>query len=94
MPVNEQIQLSDLPLNQGSMISNISNQSVELMELLNHKNIKIGTKIEVKKKFTYDHSLEIKVRNHPPFTISDELARTLFVKYKKKQKTQQKKVED
>ena len=81
MPVNQQINLSDLPVNVVSTISNIGNQSAELMELLNHKNIKIGSKIEVKKKFSYDNSLEIKIRNQHPFTISGELAKSLFVKY-------------
>jgi DtxR family Mn-dependent transcriptional regulator len=87
MPVKQQIHLADLPVNVISTVSNIRNQSSELMELLNHKNIKIGTRIEVKKKFSYDHSLEIKLRNQASFTISDELARTLFVKYRKKPKT-------
>ncbi len=81
MPVNKQINLADLPVNTVSMVSNIGDQSAEIMELLNHKNIKIGTRLEVKKKFTYDNSLEIKVHNKAAFTISEHLARHLFVKY-------------
>jgi DtxR family Mn-dependent transcriptional regulator len=80
IPINHQVSLADLPLNVISIISNISNQSPDLLELLNQKNIRIGTRIEVKKKFSYDQSMEIKLRTQPSFTISGELARNLFVK--------------
>ncbi len=81
IPVSKQINLSDLPVNVISTISNIGDQSADIMELLNHKNIRIGTKVEVKKKFGFDNSLEVKIRNQPAFTISEHLANNLFVKY-------------
>lgn len=81
MPVNKQINLCDLPVNTVASVSNIGDQSPEIMELLNHNNIRIGTRLEVKRKFTFDNSLEMKIRNHPPFTISEHLAKKLFVKY-------------
>lgn len=81
MPVNRQINLQDLALNKSAVISNIGDQSPEIMELLNHMSIKIGTKLEVKKKFSFDKSMEIKIRNQSPFTISEHLAKNLFVKY-------------
>jgi DtxR family Mn-dependent transcriptional regulator len=87
MPVSDQIHLSDLPVNIVSTISNISNQSPDLMLLLNHKNIKIGTKIELKKNFNFDSSLEIKLQNQSTFTISGELAKNLFVKFQETGKT-------
>src|ERR1700712_3517669 len=40
MPINKQINLYDLPLNTVAAVSNIGDQSVEIMELLNHNNIK------------------------------------------------------
>ena len=44
------------------------------------KNIYIGTKLEVKKKFGFDNSYELKVKNMQPITISEQLAKALFVK--------------
>ncbi len=81
IPVSKHINLSELPFNVLSTISNIGDQSPEIMELLNHKSIKIGTKVEVKRKFGFDNSLEIKIRTQAPFTISEHLANNLFVKY-------------
>jgi DtxR family Mn-dependent transcriptional regulator len=81
MPVNKHIILAELPVNAVCTISNIGDQTTEIMELLNHKKIRIGTKLEVKKKFSFDNSLEIKLRNQSAFTISEHLAKNLFVKY-------------
>lgn len=81
MPVSQQVNLTELPLNTPAEIINISNQSSELMELLNHKHMKIGSRLEVKKKFVYDNSLEIKLRSQPVFTISGDLAKCVFVKH-------------
>ena len=80
MAVSKQVNLADMPVNTVCIVSNIGDQTSEIMELLNHKNIRIGTKMEVKKKFSFDHSLEIKLRNQPAFTISEHLAKNLFVK--------------
>jgi DtxR family Mn-dependent transcriptional regulator len=77
------IRLHDLALNQLAEVSGVGNQSTELLELLKHKNIKIGTKLEIKKRFEFDHSLEIKIRNMPAFTISEQLAKNLLVKHGK-----------
>jgi DtxR family Mn-dependent transcriptional regulator len=46
---------------------------------MKHKKISIGTKLEVKKRFDFDHSLEIKIRQHPALTISEQLAKNIFV---------------
>jgi DtxR family Mn-dependent transcriptional regulator len=81
MPVSKQINLAELPVNSICMVCNIGDQTSDIMELLNHKNIRIGTKLEVKKKFTFDNSIEIKLRNQPVFIISNHLAKNLFVKY-------------
>ncbi len=81
IPVSKQVNLADISVNSICTVSNIGDQTSEIMELLNHKNIRIGTKLEVKKKFSYDNSMEIKLRNQPAFTISEHLAKNLFVKY-------------
>ncbi|HEX8334531.1 MAG TPA: metal-dependent transcriptional regulator [Segetibacter sp.] len=80
MELSKQINLIDLPINQSAEVSAVGSQSTELLELLRHKNISIGTKLEVKRKFSFDHSIEIKIKNIPAFSISQQLAQTLFVK--------------
>jgi DtxR family transcriptional regulator, Mn-dependent transcriptional regulator len=80
MRTSEQLNLADLPLNTNAVVSHISDASSDFIELLTHKNISMGTRIEVKKKFEFDGSLEVKVNKQPAFTISNELAKSLFVK--------------
>jgi len=80
MAVQQQINLIDLPVNKSAEVSSVGSQSTELLELLKHKNIGIGTRLEVKRKFSFDHSIEIKLKNQNPFTISQQLAQALFVK--------------
>ncbi|MCW3113188.1 MAG: metal-dependent transcriptional regulator [Segetibacter sp.] len=80
MELRKQVNLIDLQLNCEAEVSAVGSQSTELLELLKHKNIGIGTVLAVLKKFTFDNSLEIKVRDFPPFSISQQLAQTLFLK--------------
>lgn len=74
--------LADLIENDRAEVLAVGDQSSELLELLSHKQIQIGTIIEVKKKFSFDQSMEIKVQYAPVFTISCELAQHLLVKKK------------
>ena len=76
-----QVCLVDLPLNKQVIVSHVSDQSSEILELLKHKHIGIGTKLEVKKKFEFDHSMEIRSGKQPVQTISEQLAKNIFVKY-------------
>ena len=77
--IKQQVNLLDLPLNIAAEVSNISDQSTEMLDLLKHRSIAIGTKLEVKKKFAFDNSLELKVRNQPAITISENVAKNVFV---------------
>lgn len=76
-----QVCLTELPLHKHAIVCHVSDQSSEMLELLDHKKIHIGTRLEVKKNFSFDHSLEIKVRQSTPITISHQLAKNIFVKY-------------
>ncbi len=78
----EQINLLDLPLNQLAEVVAVGSQSTELLELLTHRQIKIGTWLSIHKKFSFDHSLEISIQSSPTFTISQQLAVALFVRIK------------
>jgi DtxR family Mn-dependent transcriptional regulator len=78
---NKQFCITALPLNTSVVVCRVQNQSAEMLDLLKHKKIAIGTNLEIKKKFSYDESLEIKIKQQPAFTISNELAKNIFVKY-------------
>lgn len=79
-----QVCLADIPLNKPGFVSHVSDQSSEILEMLRHKNISIGTKLEVKKKFDFDHSLELQVgtgkTKQTGISISEQLAKNIFVK--------------
>ena len=76
-----QVDLLNLPLNTLAEVSSIGDQSPEMLDLLNHKNIQLGSKLEIKKKFAFDHSIELKLKNQPAITISEHVAKNIFVKY-------------
>lgn len=78
---SKQVCLTDLPLNHSAVVCKVSDQSVEILELLKHKKIAIGTKLEIKKKFDFDGSMEVKIRQQAPFNISGQLAKNIFVRY-------------
>ncbi|MBL7741927.1 MAG: metal-dependent transcriptional regulator [Chitinophagaceae bacterium] len=78
---SKQVCLQDLPLNTLAVVSHVSDQSNEMLELLGHKKIRIGTKLEVRKKFNFDHSLEIKIRQQQAMNISEQLSKNIFAKY-------------
>ncbi|MDP4263822.1 MAG: metal-dependent regulator [Bacteroidota bacterium] len=78
---SKQVCLQDLPLNKTATVGHVSDQSPAMLELLSHKKIGIGTKLEVKRKFGFDNSLEIKIRQQAPINISEQLSKNIFVKY-------------
>lgn len=77
---SNEILLLQLPLNKRAEVCRVGNQSAEMLELLQHKNIRIGTKLEVKSNFSFDGSIELKVKN-ATITISELLAKNIFVTY-------------
>lgn len=80
MEPNKQINLIDLEPNKWAAVSSVGSQSSELLELLSHKGICIGTRLQVLRKFNFDHSIEIQMNAGAAFSISQQLAQTLFVK--------------
>jgi DtxR family Mn-dependent transcriptional regulator len=79
--LTRQVDLLNMPVNRMAEVSSIGDQSAEMLELLNHKHIALGTRLEVKKKFAFDNSLEIKIKNQAAVTISEHVAKNVFVKY-------------
>lgn len=68
-----------IPLNRPAKVSGIASQTTEMLELLNHKHIGIGTKVEIKKKFPFDNSLEIKIHNQKLIMVSEQVAKNILV---------------
>lgn len=80
LQVPRQVSLSELPLNKVAQVSGIASQTSEMLELLQYNHIRLGTRLEIKKKFPFDNSLEVKVRNRPPVTLSAQVAKNVLVK--------------
>lgn len=83
VPVIKQLNLAALPVNQIVTVSSVSNQSQQMLEMLKHYHIGIGTKLSVVKRFEFDGSLEIKVVKKAACIISDQVAKNVFVHYGK-----------
>lgn len=77
---SKQVCLTELPPGKLGIVCYVSDQSSGMLELLGHKKIGIGTRVEIRKRFSYDQSMEIKVKQQIT-TISGDLARNIFVKY-------------
>lgn len=75
----KKICLTDLAMNTVAVISNVKDQSNAILELLEHKKLTIGTRLEIKRRFSFDESIEIKTGKQPAFTISKQLAENIFV---------------
>lgn len=74
------IRLTELPLHRPAEVCQVQDQSEEILELLEHKQIRLGTRVEIKRLFDYDKSVEIRTKNGTT-TISSQLAENIFVKY-------------
>jgi DtxR family Mn-dependent transcriptional regulator len=76
----DEVALNELPVATIAEVRRVKNQSTGMLDLLQHKNIGIGTKVEVKRYFDFDHSIELKIKNLT-ITISEQLAKNIFVTY-------------
>ena len=77
--VQQQLPLSDLPINKHAIITSVQNQSSELLSFLSSRNILIGTKLEIKRRLPFDNSLEIKFKNKQSINISEQVANAIQV---------------
>jgi DtxR family Mn-dependent transcriptional regulator len=81
IPIINQQSLSDIPLKKTVTVSSVSNQTVQMLEMLKHYHIALGTQVTVLKKFEFDGSLEIKVLKQNACIISEQVAKNVFVHY-------------
>lgn len=77
--ITKKICLTELPLNKTAIVNSVSDQSSKILELLEHKKINIGTRLEIKKKFEFDNSMEVRIGRQTAFTISKQLAENIYV---------------
>jgi len=81
IPALDQLSLSGIPLNKTVTVSSVSNQTAQMLEMLKHYKIALGTQLLVLKKFEFDGSLEIKVLKYSACIISEQVAKNVFVHY-------------
>lgn len=71
--------LAHLSENKTAAVTQIGNQSVQILELLDEKKITIGTKIKVLKRYSFDESMEIVTDNNHRAHITKELSQNIFI---------------
>ena len=79
IPVIRQVSIADIPEKKTGIVSSVGNQSPEMLELLKHYHIGIGTSLKITKRFSFDGSVEIKVLKQAPCVISEQVAKNIFV---------------
>jgi DtxR family Mn-dependent transcriptional regulator len=80
MEAVNQVSLHELPENTAATVTAVGDQGSNLLDLLSKKKISIGTKLEIKQRNAFDSSIEIKLRNQPLITVSEQLAKKIYVK--------------
>lgn len=79
IPVIKQQSLSEIPFKKNVTVSSVGNQTAQMLDMLKHYNIAIGTQLTILKKFEFDGSLEIKVSKQNACIISEQVAKNVFV---------------
>jgi DtxR family transcriptional regulator, Mn-dependent transcriptional regulator len=81
VPKINQQSLVTAPLQTTVTVSAVTNQSAQMLDMLRHYHIGIGSAIKVLKHFEFDGSLEVKVQRQPACVISETIAKNIFVRY-------------
>lgn len=81
LPFIKQVNLYELPIKLTATVSSVSDQSSQMLEMLRHYGIGIGSQIRVNKIFDFDGSMEIKVSKQAASIISEQVAKNIFVYY-------------
>lgn len=80
LALRNHIPLLQLAKNKSAVVCHVTNQSADILELLKHKGIGIGTRLEVKKQLPFDYSVELKIKKQT-VSVSEQLAKNIFVTY-------------
>ena len=74
----KQANLIDLPLKKQARVSSVKNQSTEMLDMLKHYKIGLGSTIKVNRRFDFDRSVEVKVDKNPFTIISNQVALNVY----------------
>jgi DtxR family transcriptional regulator, Mn-dependent transcriptional regulator len=77
--VLKQQNLSEIPFKKNVTVSSVSNQTAQMLDMLKHYHISLGTQLMVLKRFEFDGSMEIKVAKQNACIISEQVAKNVFV---------------
>ncbi len=80
MPIVSQINLTKFPLHIPGEICSVGSQSSDMLSLLSHKHIEIGSNIIVEQFFPFDESIDVRINNQLVVNLSAKLAQHLYVK--------------
>lgn len=81
IPLLKQLSLSTAPVARSLTVSSVTNQTPQMLEMLKHYQINIGTQLKVIRQFEFDHSIEIKVLKNTACILSEQVAKNVFVHY-------------
>lgn len=76
--VLKQSNLLTVPFRKLATVSSVANQQNEMLLLLKHFQIGIGTKLKVIKRFEFDGSVEIKIDKLPVTIVSEQVAKNVY----------------
>ncbi|MFM6924863.1 MAG: metal-dependent transcriptional regulator [Ferruginibacter sp.] len=77
--VIKQQSLTVIPFKKNVTVSSVRNQTEQMLDMLRHYNIALGTQLMVLRRFEFDGSLEIKVSKQSACIISEQVAKNVFV---------------
>jgi len=77
--VIKQQSLTEIPFKKNVTVSSVRNQTEQMLDMLRHYHIALGTQLTVIKRFDFDGSLEIKVSKKNACIISEQVAKNIFV---------------
>lgn len=71
--------LSDLGVDETGIIVGVKEHSTDFLQYLEGVKLILGTKVSVKKRYDYDHSLVVEI-NGEELMVSDQVSQNLFVR--------------
>ena len=80
MIYEKRLKLQDAAPGTAADICAVTRQDNVLLEMMLQKGLQIGTRVEVKKRFEYDNSVELKINGGRTIHISDKMAGEILCK--------------
>lgn len=78
------LSLAVMEIKKKGKVCRIGSASKKIMELISHQQIKIGSLITIEKRFEFDESLEVVIDKKHKASISQQLAKNIFISYETK----------